>query len=521
MIFVRGAEMNVAAGIREFSVATPSAIAVIDGERTLNYVTLNERVNRVANMLLGAGVFPGHPVAFVCGNRLEYPEVAAGCARAGLPLVPINPRLTSREIMYQVQHSGAQAIIFDVALADTVVPCIEGSELKLVLAIDGGTAAPDYEIALGKARTSDPGISVKETDPFCIAYTSGTTGRPKGVLISHRCRCLTFYCSAIEWGLSPGRTTVAVAPLYHGAGFAFAFAALHTGGKVAMLRHFDPENLLSIIDKVGAQTLFLVPTHARMLQALGDDAIRRSPLDTLETLYFNAAPLPQELKNWLMGILPDIRLHELYGSTELGVVTDLRPEDQTRKTACVGPPWFMTEIKILGTDGQQVQPGEKGELYSRSPFLMNGYLNDDAATRECSTDDGYVSAGDVATIDEDGYVYILDRTKDMIISGGVNVYPREIEEVLIGNPQVVDVAVIGEKSAKWGEQVSAFIVVAGGRELDTAALQEYCGQSLAGFKIPRIWRVVNEIPRNTAGKILKSELRIRAEQLSTLQLPTD
>ena len=487
--------MNVASGIREFSVATPSAIAIIDGERTLNYATLNERVNGVANMLLDAGVLPGHPVAFVCGNRLEYPEVAAGCARAGLPLVPINPRLTSSEIMYQVQHSGAQAIIFDAALATTVIPSIEGSESKLVLAIDGGTAALDYETALGKARTSDPGIRVKETDPFCIAYTSGTTGRPKGVLISHRCRCLTFYCGAIEWGLGPGRATVAVAPLYHGAGFAFAFAALHTGGKVAMLRHFDPEDLLSIIDKVGAQTLFLVPTHARMLQALGDDVIRQSPLDTLETLYFNAAPLPQELKNWLLGILPGIRLHELYGSTELGVVTNLRPEDQTSKIACVGPPWFMTELKILGADGQQVQPGEAGELYSRSPFLMIGYLNDDAATRECSTDDGYVSAGDVATIDEDGYVYILDRTKDMIISGGVNVSPREIEEVLIGNPHVVDVAVIGEKSAQWGEQVTAFIVAVGGQDIDTAALQEYCRQSLAGFKIPRVWRVVNEIPR--------------------------
>jgi acyl-CoA synthetase (AMP-forming)/AMP-acid ligase II len=506
-----GVNMNISTGIREFATSMPRQVAITDGSRSVTYLELEDRVRRVANMLLAAGLQIGDRVSLVCGNRWEYPEVAAGCARAGMVLVPINPRLTAPEVGYQVSHSGSRAVIFDAALADSVTPSLEGTDLALTLAIDGGGSAPDYESALDAARSVDPDIWVPETSPFCIAYTSGTTGRPKGPLISHRSRCLTFYFTAIEWGLGPGRRTIAVAPLYHGAGFAFAYAALHTGGTVSMLRHFDSEELISMIGTVGAQTIFLVPTHAQMLRALGDDVIRRANLESLETLYFNAAPMPQELKLWLLDVFPKIRLHECYGSTEAGVVTNLRPEDQLRKDACVGPPWFMTQLRVVDPDGQPVEPGVKGELYSRSPFLMNGYLNDDAGTEACTTPDGFLTSGDVATLDEDGYVYILDRTKDMIVSGGVNVYPREIEEVLSRHPDVADIAVVGSPSSKWGEQVTAFIVLAKGSEVDINALEDYCRTALAGFKIPRDWRVVQSLPRNASGKVLKTTLRQLAE----------
>jgi long-chain acyl-CoA synthetase len=499
--------MNIAAGIAEFGRAMPAAVAVVDGERRLTYAALDERANRVANLLLASGVRPGERAAVLCGNRLEYPELAAGCARAGLAMVPINPRLTAGEVAYQMEHSGARALFLDDALAEAAAPSVEAADLALVCSIGGSSLGPEHERSLTGADAAPPRIETAETEPFCVAYTSGTTGRPKGVVISHRSRCLTFYCSAIEWGLGPGRRTIAVAPMYHGAGFAFAFAALHTGGSVAMLRAFDPEGLLAMIGATGAETVFLVPAHAQMIRALGDGALAGAGLATLETLFFNAAPLPDDLKRWVMDSLPPVGLHELYGSTEAGIVTDLRPQDQRRKTSCVGPPWFMTELRIVADDGTPVALGERGELFSRSPFLMNGYLADEEATAACSTADGYLSSGDVAVRDEEGFVYIVDRKKDLIISGGVNISPREIEEVLMAHPDVADAAVIGVASSQFGEQVTAFVVAAGGHELDVPALDAHCRVSLAGFKIPRSWRVVDALPRSAAGKVLKTELR--------------
>lgn len=445
--------------------------------------------------MLSAGLLPGDLVAILLGNRLEYPEIAAGLAKAGMPMVPINPRLTAPEISYILDHSNSKALIVDPA------PEVENPP-PLVF-----TIGDNYEAALDEARHDDPKTDVEETEPFCVAYTSGTTGKPKGVVISHRSRSLTFYCTALEWGLGPTRRTIAVAPMYHGAGFAFAYAALYTGGVVSMLRAFDPEELLTMIARDRPQSVFLVPTHAQMIRALGESAIARYDTSSLETLYFNAAPMPQELKLWVMDTFPHVGLHELYGSTEAGIVTNLRPPDQRRKERCVGPPWFLTEVQVVDRDGNALPAGSTGELYSRSPFLMNGYIHDPEATEACTTPDGFLTSGDIVTIDEENYIYVVDRTKDMIISGGVNVYPREVEEVLVTHPTVAEAAVVGAPHDMWGEEVVAFVVSTG--TLDAVALEAHCRESLAGFKVPKRFKSIDQLPRNPAGKVLKRELRER------------
>jgi acyl-CoA synthetase (AMP-forming)/AMP-acid ligase II len=494
--------MNIANGIREFAVSTPDAVAVIDGERSLTYSALNERANRLANAMLAGGLLPGDHVAIILGNRLEYAEISAGLAKAGMPMVPINPRLTAAEIDYIVGHSESRALIIDQTAAPGAGDAVKTHRPHVLLSL-----GHEYEDALDRARSEDPHTEIEETDPFCIAYTSGTTGKPKGVVISHRSRSLTFYCTALEWGLGPARRTIAVAPMYHGAGFAFAYAALHTGGTVSMLRAFDPEEFLAMVARDKPQSVFLVPTHAQMIQGLGESAIARYDTSSLETLYFNAAPMPQELKLWVMDTFPHVGLHELYGSTEAGIVTNLRPPDQRRKERCVGPPWFLTEVRVVDPEGNPLSPGSTGELYSRSPFLMNGYLHDPDATAECTTPDGFLTSGDVVHIDEESYIYVVDRTKDMIISGGVNIYPREIEEVLITHPEINDVAVVGAPSEKWGEEVVAFIVTTSPPDL--GKLEEHARQTLAGFKVPKRYETVDELPRNPAGKVLKRELRDR------------
>ncbi|WP_372734682.1 class I adenylate-forming enzyme family protein [Nocardioides sp.] len=504
-----GAPMSIVGGLREFARATPNTTAVIDGDRTLSFAALNQRASRLAAHLLGSGLRSGDRVAVLLGNRLEYPEVAAGIAKAGLVMVPLNPRLTPSEASFILEHSGASALVLDDALARVVGDAASDSRLP-ALSLDGTQLGRPYEDALAAASSTDPMVAVAETDPFCIAYTSGTTGRPKGVVISHRSRALTFYMSALEWGLGNGRVSAAVAPMYHGAGFAFGYAPVFTGGTVTMLRAWDPEEFLALVARDGVQSAFLVPTHAHHLRALGDEAIGAHDLSSLDTLYFNAAALPWPLKQWVMNTFPEVGVHELYGSTESGIVTNLRPVDQHRKPGSVGHPWYLTELRVLDDAGQPVLAGQPGELFSRSPYLMNGYHEDPAATAACTTEDGFVTCGDIVVLDDEGYVHIVDRKKDLIISGGVNIYPREVEDVLGTHEAVAEVAVVGEPDEGYGERVVAHLVLRPGYDLDEqtrSALEAHCRTSLAGFKVPREMYAVATLPRNAAGKVLKRELR--------------
>jgi long-chain acyl-CoA synthetase len=500
-----GAPLNIANGIREFATASPNQIAIIDGDRSITYRELFERACRLANALLAANLKRGVAVAVLMGNRLEYSEVAAGCAMAGFPIVPINPRQTADENSYVLEHSEAQALIYDSALSAVLPAKLPAT----VWAIDGGDSHPNYETLIAKYPATDPGVVVDENEPFCIAYTSGTTGKPKGVLISHRSRCLTFFATAIEWGLGPGRRTIAVAPMYHGAGFAFGYGAVFTGGTLVMQRKFDPEETLNMIGKYQLQTIFLVPTHAQMMRALGDDVVASKDISTLETIYFNAAALPVPLKEWVVKLFPNVDVHELYGSTEAGIVTNLRPVDAMRKAGSVGHAWFMTEVIVLNDDGTPTPIGEPGELYSRSPYLMNGYFKDDAATEACTTADGFLTCNDIVVRDAEGYISIVDRKKDLIISGGTNVYPREIEEVLAKHSDIAEVAVIGIKDETWGERAIAIIVSRSGTEIAAEELDTFSRKSLAGYKIPGEFHFLKVLPRNASGKVLKTELRVQ------------
>jgi long-chain acyl-CoA synthetase len=500
-----GAPLTIVDGIRVFAAAQPDTTAVIDGTTSLTYRQLDERSNRLAQALRSAGGQPGQTVAVLLGNRLEYCEVAAGIAKAGLVMVPLNPRMTAPEVDYIVTHSESRALILDDASAPVAADV--AGHLPTVLSIDGVTLGRPYEDALAAASDADPLLAIDELSPFCIAYTSGTTGKPKGVMISHRSRSLTFHTSAMEWNLGMGRRSIAVAPMYHGAGFAFGYSPVHTGGTVSMLRAWSPEALLAMIERDRAQSVFLVPTHAQMLKSLGPERIAGYDLSSLDTLFFNAAALPTHLKTWVMETFPHVGVHELYGSTESGIITDLRPADAVRKPGSVGHAWFLTEIKVVDDAGNPVPPGVPGELFSRSPYLMNGYLKDPEATAACTDADGFVTCGDVVTRDEDGCIYIVDRKKDVIISGGSNVYPREVEEAALRHPAIREIAVIGAPDPTWGEQVVAVVVLEDGATLTLEDLDAHLRPLLGGYKIPRELFVVPELPHNASGKVLKRNLR--------------
>lgn len=501
-------EMNIASGIREFALCSPRALAVIDRERQLTFAELDDRSNRLACALLDAGLEPGDRVAVLSGNRLEYVEIAAGIAKAGLLMVPLNPRGVAQEHEYILEHSGTRALIVDDQLAAAVEGITNGLAVVLVLGT-GGPGRP-YEQVLAAAAAADPDARPSERDPFCVQYTSGTTGKPKGVLISHRSRVFTMFAGGLDWGIGPGRRTAAIAPMALGAGFCFAYMGPYLGGTTVMLPRWDPGEFLGMVQRHRLQSVFLVPTHAYGIRALTEDPRADFDLSSLETIYFNAAALPVPLKKWVIAAFPGVDIHELYGSTEGSVVTDLRPDRALDRAGSVGHPWFSTEVRLVDDEGEPVTAGQPGELFSRSPMTMNGYLDDPAATSAALTGDGWCSAGDVAIADEEGFIYIVDRKKDMIISGGQNIYPREIENVLVEADGVSEVAVVGVPDEQWGERVCAHIVPARNASLDPKLLEAHVRGQLAGFKVPREWHFADSLPRNANGKVLKTVLRAQA-----------
>ena len=346
-----------------------------------------------------------------------------------------------------------------------------------------------------------------EWDVFTIPYTSGTTGQPKGVLVPHRSRILTLFGMAVEYGCySPDDRFLAIAPMCHGAGMIFSLAPIFFGGYAEIMDQFDPERILTTFVDENISGFFGVPTHFHGILALEKAVLEKGSKHQLKTIISNAAALPQQIKEQLVDQFGDGLLHETYGSTEGGIISNLRPDDQLRKQQCVGQAFPCTEIKILNDSGKNCEANEVGELFSTSPYLFNGYWKRSEETKE-ALNDGWLTVGDMARQDEEGYLYIVDRKKDMVISGGINVYPREVEEVLFKHPNVSDAAVIGIPDEKWGEAIKAYIVTTSSSEGDAEEIRSFCEQEISKIKVPKIIEFINEIPRNAGGKVLKTELR--------------
>ena len=494
--------VTMASGIRCSMARAPGKTALICGEGRLSYAQLVDRIDRVAALAGGLGLRPGDRAAIVAGNCLEYIEIVDGLAEAGIAVATPNPRYTSAELGFILDDCGAR-VAFVSAEAEAVVRAAGCAALERIVVI-----GPEYEALLLNARAGAlPEVS--EWGAFSIPYTSGTTGRPRGVVLPHRSRALVGFCMASEYGCyGPDDRFLAVTPMFHGAGFSFAHAGVFFGGTVEIMQGFEAEPCLRRLSEGGITGTFLVPTIFHALFALEQPILERFRHHRLRTLMSNAAPLPQKTKERIVEYFGDGLLHELYGSTEGGIVCNLRPGDQLRKQQCVGQPFTMNQVKLLDDAGAPVERGAIGELFNNSPCLFLGYWNNAEATA-ASMRDGWFSAGDLAWQDEDGCYYIVDRKKDMYISGGVNVYPREVEELLFRLPGVRDAAVVGVKDEYWGEAGKAFLVLEPGAQVDLETVVAACKAQLAGYKVPRHMEVVDVLPRNAAGKVLKNELRAR------------
>jgi fatty-acyl-CoA synthase len=494
----------------------PHKVGGRDSRRTLTYRQWDQRASRLANALRGLGLESGDRVAVLAYNCVEWLEIYVGLARAGLVAVPINFRLVGPEIRYIVQHSEARAFIVQDALVERAEPIRAALDIPSARFVHfAAETAPggwsSYEALIERASDADPGVPVRPDDPWALMYTSGTTGRPKGAIRSHAASATLSLTTALDLAFGPNDAALLVMPMCHANSLFFLATFIYLGATCVVddSPSFDPERLLRTFAEQRITFTSLVPTHYIMTLALPASTRRAYDVSQVTRLLISSAPARRDTKLAIMEAFPNSKLFEMYGSTEAGWVTVLRPDEQFSKLGSVGRELTGTgPVRLLDADGSDVPDGEVGELYSRAPYAFSGYWQDPARTAEAFRD-AWCSVGDLARRDADGFYHLVDRKSNMIISGGENVYPSEVEGVIGAHPAVQDVAVIGVPHEKWGEAVHAVVVPRAGATPTEAELIQWCRERMAGYKRPQSVAFIDEaaMPRTATGKILHRLLR--------------
>lgn len=495
----------------------PDKIAVKDEKRSMTFKELNERACRLANAMRTLGLRQGDRVAVLLYNKVEYMEIYAACAKAGIICATINFRFIGKEVKYIIEDSGSRLMFVGsefLKLSDEVKPDLP--QVQYIVQVDGITCEGYlcYEDLIERASPRGPNLHVNPKEPWLLLYTSGTTGKPKGVVRTHESYIAFFLINQVEFGYQHDDIGLIAMPMFHVNSTFYSFVFTYLGASVYIHRAhlFDPENILKTIDEEKITFTSLVPTHYTMMLNLPEEVKAKFDLTSIRSLLCSSAPVRKDTKLAIMEMFPDVRLFEAYGSTEAGLVTTLRPEDQMTKLGSIGRECIGSDsILLLDDKGQEVEVGKVGEIWSRSPMMFDRYWGMPEKTRQCIRLDGYFSAGDMAKKDEDGYFSIVDRKDNMIITGGEHVYPNEVEAVICTHPKVMDVAIIGVPDDKWGEAVHAAIILKPGMSMRDRTIIDYCKGKMAGYKKPKgVWFLEpDEMPRTATGKIRHRSLRKR------------
>ncbi len=487
--------------------ATPDKAAIIDGDTVISWAEMNALVNRLAHGLRALGIEAGERAAWCGPNSTSVLVFLHAARKIGLVAVPVAYRFTAEELQYVVDNSDATLVVVDAEQAHKVEAVRDQlPKVREVVVFDGepfdGARRWDDVVAAGVE--TEPEVDSDATTGATMIYTSGTTGKPKGALRTGTDPGLVATLLSLLRIEVGNEVHITTGPLYHSGPLGWAGLNHTVGGTIVLLRHFDAERWIDLVREHRVTNTFTAPTQLKRIVALPDEVLARADLSSMRSLVANAAPVSYALKQEIIAKLGDHFLFEVYGSTELGVDAVLEPEDQLRKPGSCGKTYGSVELRIVGDDGTEQPVGEPGELFVRTTLALDGYHR----TTEQVTDlDGWKSVGDVAYLDEEGYLYICDRKKDMIISGGVNIYPAEIEAVLHAHPDVMDAAVFGIPSDEWGESVHAVVQPRPDHQIDLEALDSYAKEHLAGYKRPRSWEVRDSLPRTESGKLLKRVLR--------------
>ena len=492
--------------------------AFIYGSKRVTFSEFNDRVNSLVHALKEMGLEKGDGIGILSWNCLECTDVAGAAMKGGFIFVPFNPRMQEDELDYIINDSGVKVLFVGPELFE-IVDRIKARLLgvKRYVAIERsvpGMMAHDELLMEGFSK-EEPDTNIGENDPFIIFYTSGTTGVPRGALYSHIRKLEEAKMKALTVGFKPHHKHVMILPLFHIGGWSYFWAFFYVGASNVIMpqRSFDPAATLQAVHDERATDLHIVPTHLVGMLALHD--VEKYDLGSLERIWYAASPMPLELLRKGIKRFGPI-FAQGYGQSESGPdITILsreahdvlkKTEEEQRILSSCGQPCIGVHARIVDDSDRDVEPGKVGEIVVQSKSIMVGYWKKPEYTSETIVD-GWLHTGDMGYYDEKGFIYIVDRKKDMIITGGENVYPREVEEVLYRHPAVQECAVIGLPDEKWVERVHAVIILKEGMETTDEDIIDFCKQHLARYKAPRSIELVESLPKNPQGKILKKNLR--------------
>jgi long-chain acyl-CoA synthetase len=505
--------MNVGHLLSVSAVRFSDKIALIQGNRKVSYRDYNNRVNSLANRLLQLDVRKGDKASLYLHNSIEWTEIYFALSKIGAVVVPINFRLKGKELIHIVRNSESKILFFDLDLQNNVeVVKHEITGITTFIALGESRSSPyaSYQQLFDESSNKEPDVFVSEEDIHSICYTSGTTGLPKGAVLTNINIIMGHYLiNSVEFNIRGDDITLATTPFSQRIGWAKIVTSASLGSTLVIMPSFDAEEVMKITEKERVTNISIVPTIGRLILQLPN--IESYDTSSVRQFFISGESFPVALKKQLMERFPHVDLTSCFASTESGQVTIMTTEDVLKKPDSVGIPLPCVEVKIVDESGKEVDTGEVGEIAVRSGrpgmyCIMKEYYKDPEYTKKGFLGD-WLRMGDVGRMDDEGYLYVLDRKKDMIISGGFNIYSREVEAVLESNKKVSEAAVIGVPDEKFGESVMAFVVLQKGSKATGDELIEYCKTKLASYKKPKYIEFVDSLPRNIAGKVLKYRLK--------------
>lgn len=494
----------------------PAKTAYVDGDRRIDWTQLNERACRLAQFLLAAGVLRGDRVASISCDCIELVEVVVACAKIGAVRVGVNHRYAPPEIEHILEDSGARVVFVQAALAERlagIAPSL--SAAPLLVGFDGAHPfAVDYEAALADHPAVEPEVAVVDDDPGYIFYSSGSTGRPKGVVTTWRQVVDSLCHIALNEGSGRGDVWLHTMPA-GGIPLLIIMRAIYHGATCVILRRWEPEEACALIERERVTRTLVVPTM--LVSLIHHPDVRRRDLRSLRQIIYGAAPCTPANIRLTMEVFPGVELLQMYGATEAtGMATMLFPEDHREALrtgehdilASAGKPVPYMHVLVADEHGEAVASGEVGEVLIKGSLVTPGYWNAPQLTAE-AVRDGWLHTGDMGRFDDRGYLYLVDRKKFMIVSGGYNIYPVEVENALARHPAVKEVAVVGVPDQRWGEAVKAVVTLRPGQQASETELLGFCRDGIAGYKAPKSIEFVDDFPRNAVGKLDKRALRER------------
>ena len=484
--------------------------ALICGDRSMSYGALDATASRFAHALLRRGLAKGDAVAAMCRNLPEYVALHFGNARTGCLLVNLMPAYAPDEIVTILNLTGARLIVVEADFQDKIAAlrdrCPDLRDVVVIGEAGSDGAIPFDRFTAGQPETP-PTVALADSDPYAMTFTGGTTGRPKGALVSHRARFVSTWTTAIEHEVTGEDVIGVLTPLYHAMGLLIWLqSAILNGTTSVLLAGWDPDYFTEQTARHRISNALMVPVQLRQL--LGDGHFDPHRLASLTRIGCGGAITPPDLVAEVNGKLPTVRFINHYGQSETGPLTLFKPWHPRDRAGTIGRTAVGVDLSVVDPDGNEVATGEVGEIITRGPYLMEGYFRDPEETAlYFRSGDGWGWTGDLATIDDEGFVTLVGRSKDMIVSGGVNIYPREVELVLEKHSAVSECTVFGVPDPRWGEALVAYVVCAGRERPGEEALLAHCESRLARFKRPKYLRFVSEIPKTPSGKVQKPRLR--------------